>query len=90
MPTVHFLVKGQVQGVGFRRFVLHHANRLMLTGIVCNLDDGSVDCVAQGPTDALTDLEMHLRQGPIHSRVADVVCTDLDREPRKYHGFRIV
>lgn len=90
MATVHYIVKGDVQGVGFRRFVLHHANRLLLSGIVCNLDDGSVECVAQGNTESLTDLEMCLRQGPMHSHVEEVVCTDLDTEPRKYHGFRIV
>ncbi len=90
MPTVHFVITGRVQGVGFRRFVQHHANVLGITGFVANLDDGSVECVAQGATDALTDLELLLRQGPQHSRVDGVSCTDLDSEPRRYSSFRIV
>jgi acylphosphatase len=90
MPTVHYHITGEVQGVGFRRFVLYHANRLGITGVVANLEDGSVECVAQGATSALIDLEMLLRQGPQHSRVDAVSCTDLDTEPRRYNGFRIV
>ncbi len=90
MGTVLFIVRGNVQGVGFRRFVLHHANRLGLAGIVTNLDDGSVECIAQGNTDALTELETLLRQGPMHSTVESVDCTDLETTSRRYSGFRIV
>jgi acylphosphatase len=90
MPTVQFIISGHVQGVGFRRFVLHHAHRLSLRGFVCNLEDGRVECIAQGSTEALIDLEMSLRQGPQHSDVQDVACNDLETEPRKYSTFRIV
>lgn len=90
MSTVHFVVKGRVQGVGFRRFVLHHAHQLHLHGFVCNLEDGSVECVAQGASDAITQLEILLRQGPRFSQVTDVACTDLETEPRQYNQFRIL
>ncbi len=90
MSTVHFLVKGQVQGVGFRRYVLHHAHQLNLRGFVCNLEDGDVECIAQGQSDAITQLEMLLRQGPRFAEVEDVVCNDLETEPRRYTQFRIL
>ena len=90
MSTVHFLVKGRVQGVGFRRFVLHHAHELNLRGFVCNLEDGDVECVAQGQNDNITQLELLLRQGPRFAEVQDVVCNDLDTEPRRYTQFRIL
>lgn len=90
MTTVHFVVKGQVQGVGFRRFVLHHAHQLNLRGFVCNLEDGDVECVAQGSGDAITQLELLLRQGPHHATVSDVVCNDLENEARRYTQFRIL
>ncbi|MBU3741637.1 MAG: acylphosphatase, partial [Candidatus Kapabacteria bacterium] len=77
------------QGVGFRRYVLHHAQRLGLRGFVCNLDDGGVECVAQGDVDALTELETYIRTGPTFSAVADITCNDL-QEDRVYHGFRIL
>ena len=90
MTTVQFIVEGKVQGVGFRRFVLHHAHRLNLRGFVCNLEDGEVECIAQGSTDSVTELEMLLRQGPLHSTVSNVIVKDLETEPRRYTQFRIV
>ena len=90
MTTVQFIVEGNVQGVGFRRFVLHHAHRLNLRGFVCNLEDGEVECIAQGSTDSVTELEMLLRQGPLHSTVSNVIVKDLETEPRRYTQFRIV
>jgi acylphosphatase len=89
MTTVQFLIQGRVQGVGFRRYVLHHAQRLGLRGFVCNLEDGGVECIAQGEVDALTDLETAIRTGPTFASVADVTCNDL-QEDRVYHGFRIL
>lgn len=89
MPTVHYIVEGDVQGVGFRRFVHHAAQRMGLKGFVTNLEDGTVECVAQGETDALTELETLMRQGPSSSHVSSLTCTDLN-ESRKYTQFRIV
>jgi acylphosphatase len=85
--TVRFVIKGKVQGVGFRRYVQLHAQRLDLRGYVVNLDDGDVECVAQGPSDIVSELETLLRIGPRFSSVTDVECTDL--EPgRRYGSFR--
>ncbi|MDZ4744961.1 MAG: acylphosphatase [bacterium] len=89
MPTVHYIVEGDVQGVGFRRFVQHAAQRLELKGFVTNLEDGSVECIANGTTDALNELEMLMRQGPHHSQVKSLTCTDV-AESRKYTQFRIL
>ena len=88
MTTVHFTIKGRVQGVGFRRYVMHHAQRLGLRGYVCNTDD-FVECVAQGSVDALTELETFIRTGPTLASVADITCNDIN-EDRVYHGFRIL
>lgn len=90
MATIHYSIHGTVQGVGFRRFVLYHANQLNLRGFVTNMEDGSVECVAQGTIQALSDLELVLRQGPLNSQVDELVCTDLETEPRRYNGFRIL
>src|SRR5205807_4583462 len=53
---VRAVVRGQVQMVGFRAFVLHHANRLSLGGSVRNRSDGSVECVVEGPRGAVSAL----------------------------------
>ncbi len=60
-------IRGRVQGVGFRYFVIRRATDLGLTGWVANAADGSVRVVAEGATAALDDLEGHLRAGPMGS-----------------------
>jgi acylphosphatase len=65
-------VRGRVQGVGFRYFVLSHATHLGLTGWVANEQDGSVHCVAEGPRGDLETLLDMLREGPVSSIVEHV------------------
>lgn len=89
METVQFLISGQVQGVGFRRFALHHAHRLDLRGFATNLEDGDVECVAQGTVTSLTEFEMLMRQGPQFAAVTSVTCTELGNT-RIYKTFRIL
>ena len=57
-------VRGRVQGVGFRYFVLRLAGREGLTGWVANQSDGSVRCVVEGPPEALDRIEAALCDGP--------------------------
>ena len=56
------IVKGDVQGVGFRFATKHRANELHLTGFVRNLLDGSVEIMAQGRKEDLEELLRHLMQ----------------------------
>lgn len=65
-------VRGRVQGVGFRYYVLKRATELDLTGWVANEVDGSVRCIAEGPVDRIDALEDVLRRGPIGSIVDGV------------------
>jgi acylphosphatase len=69
---VEAVVRGRVQGVGFRYYILRRASRLGLTGWVANEDDGSVRCVAEGPRPALDELVEMLRSGPPGARVDGV------------------
>lgn len=72
------LVRGRVQGVGYRAFVRRHALDLDLTGQVENLADGRVEVVVEGPRLDLEHLLVHLRRGPVHADVAglDVAWSD--------------
>jgi acylphosphatase len=65
-------VRGMVQGVGFRWFVVRHARRLHLTGWVANQPDGTVRVVAEGPSGALDELSAALRDGPAGAHVSAV------------------
>ena len=71
------VVRGRVQGVGFRYFVLRRANALGLAGWVANDPDGSVRCVAEGPEAALKVLADALHEGPPGARVGDVAVNRL-------------
>jgi acylphosphatase len=77
---MHCLVEGRVQGVAYRAFVLDAARELGLTGFARNLPDGRVEVQAQGPDQALSDLEKRLRKGPYLARVdsLDVAFRDHD------------
>ena len=69
---VRALVRGRVQGVGFRAFVLRHARTLGLGGTVANRPDGTVECVAEGSQPAVDALVERLRRGPQAARVEDL------------------
>jgi acylphosphatase len=67
-----FVVRGRVQGVGFRWFVEREAHMLSVSGWVRNNSDGSVEVLAIGTRDQLVGLRGRLRRGPRASRVDDV------------------
>jgi acylphosphatase len=72
------VVRGEVQGVGFRWAVQRQASRLGLTGYAENLPDGSVRVEAEGDPDRLDLLEAFLNQGP---NWAEVESLDSQRVP---------
>jgi acylphosphatase len=57
-------VRGVVQGVGFRWFVLREAERRGLKGWVANEHDGSVRVVAEGAAEAIAGLRAAIEAGP--------------------------
>lgn len=87
MGSCRFVVRGRVQGVGFRYFVMHEAEGLGVSGFARNLPDGSVEVVAEAEDPALQQLEQRLRQGPSFARVAAVERVEV--APRGGQGFHI-
>jgi len=83
-----FVISGRVQGVGFRYFTQDAARREGLHGFVWNNDDGTVEAVAEGESEALERFERAIRRGPSRSRIEQVVIDDV--EPRlSSTGFEI-
>jgi acylphosphatase len=72
VSAARFMVRGRVQGVGFRWFVEREAHMLGVAGWVRNNADGSVEVMAQGSREQLASLRTKLRQGPRAARVDDV------------------
>jgi len=86
---LHAVVRGRVQMVGFRFFVVEEARRLGVTGWVRNGADGAtVEVVAEGAEAALRALEAVLREGPRHARVEGVEAT-WSEEVQGYSGFEV-
>jgi acylphosphatase len=69
---LHALVRGNVQGVGFRYHILRQARQLGLRGWVRNNDDGTVELVAEGGRPDLERLMMAAEEGPRTARVQRV------------------
>ncbi len=67
-----FVVRGRVQGVGFRWFVEREAHILDIAGWVRNNSDGSVEVLAMGTHEQLAGLRSRLREGSRAARVDDV------------------
>jgi acylphosphatase len=72
MERLHGVVHGDVQGVGFRYFLMRAARRLGLRGWVRNRDDGTVEFVAEGERDDLERLKQAAERGPSQARVQRV------------------
>ena len=77
---VHVLIRGDVQGVGFRAWVHHHAQLNDLAGWVRNRRDGTVEAVFSGSGDMVEAMLTACRQGPATARVSAVdILPETDR-----------
>ena len=72
-----YVIRGRVQGVGFRWYVLNEALRLGIRGWVSNRPEGSVEVVAVAPYETLAQFEAVLRRGPPAARVQDFDVADV-------------
>ena len=66
------VVRGMVQGVGFRWHARRVALQLNLRGYVRNQRDRSVEVMAEGPEDALRQLASYLKEGPSPASVESI------------------
>ncbi|HEY1378629.1 MAG TPA: acylphosphatase [Gemmataceae bacterium] len=69
---VHIVVRGVVQGVGFRMYTRREAARLGLRGSVRNLPTGEVEIVAEGDPAAVERLIAWAGHGPPAAMVEGV------------------
>lgn len=86
--TLHAIIRGRVQGVGFRNFVFKQAVALQLSGRVRNLPDGSVEVFANGDRAALDQLVEQLRRGPMFAKVKEA-SLEWDQPQTLYQGFEV-
>ncbi len=83
-----FLIRGEVQGVGYRFFAQRAAARHQVVGYVRNLKDGSVEALAEGPANSVESFKHDLVTGPQWSAVSQVEENALEPSGL-YSAFRI-
>lgn len=86
---LHVIFKGLVQGVGFRRRVHRHAVHNNIVGVVKNLEDGTVEIIAQGTEEALDKLLQDICQ---HSAPAYIEAMEKNIRPihKQYQQFQVL
>lgn len=80
----HLILSGRVQGVWFRESMRVEAERLGVTGWVCNRSDGTVEAMVQGPPEVVEQIIQWAHRGPDAAFVAEVQVTEGFGE---YHHF---
>ena len=88
MTAKLFTVRGRVQGVGFRYFVLREAQARGVAGWVRNLSDGAVEVLAAGEPALVDAFEGRLWHGPPHARVTEIEAAAADAPEAP--GFRVL
>lgn len=88
MPAAQFLVRGKVQGVGFRYWARRQAERLGLRGWIRNEWDGSVRGAVVGSGETLEEFRKLLSTGPKAAWVSHVEWEPFEQEPQT-EGFEI-
>lgn len=83
-----FLIRGEVQGVGYRFFAQRAAARHQVGGYVRNLRDGRVEALAEGESSSVESFKHDLATGPAFAMVENV--EEINVEPTgEYSSFRI-
>jgi acylphosphatase len=72
MASLQATVRGRVQGVFFRAFVVERAEQMNLMGYVRNRPGGVVEVNAEGEKSDLEKLAGYLKTGPPGARVDEV------------------
>ena len=84
-----WIVRGHVQGVGYRYFARQAAHALGVRGWIRNLPDGSCEVQVAGDAELLGRYREELRRGPRGARVESIDEESLVQAP-DWQSFRIV
>jgi acylphosphatase len=87
MIARRLVVRGRVQGVGFRYAAVDAALRYGVAGWVRNRSDGSVEVFVQGDADSVAAMIAWCRRGPPAANVTDVAVADAASVPGS--GFEL-
>lgn len=77
MRAKDYLIRGDVQGVGYRYFAKGIAERLGVKGFVRNLHNGEVEVHAEADDGTLQLFKAELERGPRMAQVTELVEKDV-------------
>lgn len=84
--TRRLRIRGLVQGVGYRNYMVYKAGVLGIRGWVRNRGDGSVEAMVQGTAEAVAEIIACARRGP---RAARVDTVDISEASGEFSGFSV-
>ena len=84
-----WIVRGRVQGVGYRWFAIRQAERLGVVGWVANRPDGAVEVVAQGTAPQIDSMHQALSTGPRSGHVESVEMYEMSPEIEAFKSFEV-
>jgi acylphosphatase len=85
---VHLIVEGHVQGVGFRFYTKNKAHELGIYGWAKNLDNGSVEVIAQGEAEKIEEFVTFVKNGASPASRVDIChINELETDATANHKF---
>ena len=81
MIARRLIIRGSVQGVGYRYAMVVTAKTLRISGWVRNRRDGTVEALVQGDADAVEELLSWCRRGPPSARVTAIATVEMKPDP---------
>jgi Acylphosphatases len=88
MPTIHLIIKGEVQGVFFRATAKKIADKLDVKGWIKNREDDDVEAMVTGSQQQLEEFVNWCRKGPEKAKVEDVIVTQ--EKETLFNDFEVI
>ena len=88
LVRVEALIKGMVQGVGYRWFATRAASKYSISGYITNLTNGDVKTVVEGEQGMVSDFLKELRTGPPSASVSGIQI-EKGEYTGEYKGFGV-
>jgi acylphosphatase len=82
MKTVHIIISGLVQGIGYRKWVKQHAHHVGVVGWIKNREDGAVEAVLQGEKGVVDTLMKEVQKGPFLANVQAIDIQEFPYDPQ--------
>jgi len=84
------IIKGLVQGIGFRSFIHYYALKYDISGYVRNCPDGCVEVAGKGEESNLNKFIEHISMGPPGAHITEINISDLADDSLNFEGFRVI